>query len=122
MTLTKVLVAEDDAASRRLVVKCIERLGYIAVQASNGRRALSMLMDNPDIRLLITDIMMPEMDGRELVGILRGNEQFVRLPVIMISAVAELPDLEGILKLGAVRFVQKPIDTSGLRDLLKTLL
>ncbi|MBU1247772.1 MAG: response regulator, partial [Proteobacteria bacterium] len=67
---------------------------------------------------LITDIMMPEMDGRQLIQTLRGDTQFQQLPIIIMSAVVGVRDISGLLKLGASRFLSKPLDKDELIESL----
>ena len=120
--MKKVLVAEDDEFSREIIVHIVKDLGLIAIQCSNGKTALEILFDNPDINLLISDIMMPELDGMMLIKILRGKEKFVNLPIIIISGVAALNELEHILELGPSTFLDKPLNSSELKRNIKELL
>lgn len=120
--MAKILVADDDLGSRLVLAKCVESDGHVAIHCSNGRRALDVLVDNPDIALLITDVMMPEMDGRELVQILRGNAHFAPLPIILISAVVGMAELQDLLDLGVSHFMAKPIDSSVLRRYVSEML
>jgi CheY-like chemotaxis protein len=122
MASTKILIAEDDPTTRCLLVDIIEEMGMTAIGCSNGRRALETLYDNPDVALLITDVMMPEMDGRLLVQIVRGNKQFDTLQIIMISAVAGTRDLENVLSLGHVSFLAKPLSVVQVQAKIKELL
>mgnify|MGYP000962565346 CR=1 FL=1 len=122
MASMKILIAEDDPTTRCLLVDIIEEMGMAAVGCSNGRRALETLYDNPDVALLITDVMMPEMDGRLLVQIIRGNKQFDTLQIIMISAVAGTRDLENVLSLGQVSFLAKPLSVVQVQAKIKELL
>ena len=122
MASMKILLAEDDPATRCVLVDIIEEMGMAAVGCSNGRRALETLYDNPDVALLITDVMMPEMDGRLLVQIIRGNKQFDTLQIIMISAVAGTRDLENVLSLGQVSFLAKPLSVVQVQAKIKELL
>ncbi len=120
-TMKKVLVAEDDELSREIIVKIVESLGMVAIQSSNGKIALRVLLDNPDVCLLISDIMMPELDGMMLIKILRGKENFADLPIIIISGVAALNEINHILELGPSIFLDKPLNPSELERHIKTL-
>ncbi|MDP8214868.1 MAG: response regulator [Candidatus Euphemobacter frigidus] len=120
--MRKVLVAEDDEVSREIIVHIVEDLGLTAIQSSNGKIALEILFDNPDINLLISDIMMPELDGMMLIKIIRGKEKFANLPIIIISGVAALNELEHILELGPSTFLDKPLNSSELKRNIKELL
>jgi CheY-like chemotaxis protein len=111
----KILVAEDDEISRDIIVRLVESLGLIAVQSANGKTALAILLDNPDIRLLICDVMMPELDGIMLIKILRGKQNFANLPIIIISGVAVINEINHLMELGPTVFLDKPLDTSKLK-------
>ena len=120
--MKKILIVEDDEVSRSLLVDIIHSLDLISFQSSNGRIALEILYDNPDIDLLISDMMMPEMDGMMLIKILRGNEKFSDLPIIIISGVAVLNEINHILELGPSIFLDKPLNISELEKHIKKLL
>jgi len=120
--MKKVLVAEDDEVSRQVIVNIVESLGLTTIQSSNGKIALEILLDNPDIALLISDIMMPELDGMMLIKILRGRSTFAELPIIIISGVAVINEIHSILELGPSIFLDKPIDRSELKKNIEELL
>ncbi len=113
--MKKILVAEDDEISRDIIVKLVESMGCITVQSANGKTALSILLDNPDISLLICDVMMPELDGIMLIKILRGKQNFENLPIIIISGVAVINEINHLMELGPTVFLDKPLDTSKLK-------
>ncbi|MFH1038268.1 MAG: response regulator [PVC group bacterium] len=119
--MKKVLVAEDDELSREIIANIVESMGLIAIQSSNGKTALRVLLDNPDISLLISDIMMPELDGMMLIKILRGKENFADLPIIIISGVAALNEINHLLELGPSIFLDKPLNLSELEQNIKKL-
>jgi CheY-like chemotaxis protein len=80
-----VLVVEDDAATREVVRRALERDGWIVSEAENGRRGLeSLARTAPD--LVVLDLMMPEMDGFEFVSELRKTETGRRIPVVVVTA------------------------------------
>jgi len=118
----KILVAEDDEISREIIVKLVEAMGHIAIQCSNGKIALEILIDNPDVRLLICDVMMPELDGMMLIKILRGKKNYEEFPIIIISGVAVLNDINHLLELGPAIFLDKPLDTGKLKRKIAEML
>jgi len=120
--MKKILIAEDDKLSRQLLAESLERSGYTAIQCSNGRRAWETLSDNHDIVLLVTDMAMPDMDGRQLVQAIRGNQKFASLPVILISGVVGLSDVASLLELGSTRFLPKPVTLNDLEDCVASFL
>jgi CheY-like chemotaxis protein len=120
--MKKVLIAEDDELSREIIVDIVESMGLSSIQSSNGALTLKILYDNPDISLLISDIMMPELDGMMLIKILRGNNKFAKLPIIIISGVAAINEINHILELGLSVFLDKPVDTSKLKRHIEDML
>lgn len=114
----KVLVIDDDPLARKIVASVVEKMGHIAIQSSNGRHAWETLWDNSDISLLVTDMMMPDMDGRELMHIVRGNQAFLELPVIILSGVVDEGEVEDLLNLGHCVFCRKPVKADTLKQLI----
>ena len=114
----KILVIDDDPLARKIVSSVVEKMGHISIQSSNGRHAWETLWDNSDIGLLVTDMMMPDMDGRELMHIVRGNQAFLELPVIILSGVVDEEEVEDLLKLGHCVFCRKPVKAEILRKLI----
>lgn len=120
--MNKILVADDDEFSREIIVNRVESMGFIAIQSSNGKTALAILLDNPDIRLLICDVMMPELDGLMLIKILRGKKNFETLPIIIISGVAPLNEINHLLELGPTVFLEKPLEIAKLKRKISEML
>jgi two-component system, chemotaxis family, chemotaxis protein CheY len=120
--MKKILIAEDDDVSREIIVDIVESMGLASIQSSNGALTLKILYDNPDISLLISDIMMPELDGMMLIKILRGNNKFAKLPIIIISGVAAINEINHILELGLSVFLDKPLEISELKRHIEDML
>lgn len=114
--MAKILIAEDDKISQKLAVKIVEELGHIAFVSPNGKHAYEALMACNDFDMLLTDIMMPEMDGQQLIKTLRGNQKFAEFPIIIMSAVVGIGEISNLLKLGASLFLAKPLDRAELQD------
>ena len=102
-----ILVAEDDKNLRRLMAAYLEQSGYEVYHAEDGEAALSIL-DSTHIDLIISDIMMPNMDGYELVEELR-NARFT-LPVLMVTAKETFEDKKKGFLVGTDDYMVKPID------------
>jgi DNA-binding response OmpR family regulator len=102
-----VLVADDDAWILRMVATVLEKRGYVVITATDGEEALSRaLVTPPD--LLITDVMMPRMDGWALVKALRSRPEHATLPVIFLTALSSDDDRIRGFRLGADDYVPKP--------------
>lgn len=122
MTLSKILIVEDDKIASKLMQKCLESMNLVSFVCSNGRRAWETLMDNHDISLVLTDIAMPDMDGRELIQGMKEDAKLKNIPIIAVSGVIGPNQISSIISLGADRFLPKPIDISVLKEYVTLLL
>ncbi len=120
--MAKILIAEDDRISQKLAVKIVEELGHTAYVSPHGKHAYETLTACNDFDLLLTDIMMPEMDGQQLIQTLRGDQQFKDLPIVIMSAVVGMNDISKLLKLGATLFLAKPLDRKELQGYISRCL
>ncbi len=109
-----ILVVEDVANIREFLAVTLRFKGYPVVTAANGTEALEHIA-NEVPALIITDILMPKMDGYALVYNLRTNPKTSKIPIIFLSATYVTPeDKEFAMSLGAARFLEKPVDTEEL--------
>lgn len=112
-----ILVVEDEPDLQRLLKLFLERSGYSVTTADNGLIALEKLSHTvPD--LVITDIMMPEMNGIELIREMKKNEDWAEIPVVVTSAMIAEPEIT----LLSDKFLNKPVAISTLRQTLSTML
>jgi len=119
--MVTVLVADDDAVSRRILSHIISRMGHIVVSAQNGREALERLEDSsPD--LLILDLAMPEVDGLTALKLARSDERYRTLPIIMLTASGLDRDARAARAEGVNEFLTKPFRSQELVDMLERLL
>ncbi|MEZ4400336.1 MAG: response regulator [Kofleriaceae bacterium] len=102
-----VLVADDDAWILRMVATVLEKRGYQVMTATDGEEALTLALGTPP-DLLITDVMMPRMDGWALVKALRARPELATLPVIFLTALSSDEDRIRGFRLGADDYVPKP--------------
>ena len=104
--MKKVLVLEDEASIRSFIVINLQRAGYEVVEAECGEEALQKLQDNPDTRLCLLDIMLPDIDGFEVCRRIRMSNS--RIGIIMLTARAQEMDKVTGLMTGADDYVTKP--------------
>lgn len=120
--MAKIIVVEDEALLRTALARYLQKKGHEVRMASNGKEALTALRDDP-ADLVITDINMPDMDGIELINVLRRGAGGP--PVIAMSG-GGLMQKEMLLhlagKLGAVVTVEKPFDLTEIHDTIEELL
>src|SRR5437899_394079 len=103
------LVVDDDEMNRDMLSRRLERQGYNIVIASNGHEALEKVRQQP-LDLVLLDVMMPEMDGLEVLTILRETYSVIDLPVIIVTARDQSGDVVAALQLGANDYVTKPLN------------
>ncbi len=90
--------------------------------AENGRDGLQMLRDNPNVDLVLMDIMMPEMDGYETTRAIRQMPDFKQLPIVALTAKAMKGDREKSIASGASDYITKPVDVDQLLSLMRVWL
>jgi len=113
--MVKILIAEDDALSQKFVSTVLDRMGHCAFVSPNGRHAWETLCAENRFDMLITDIMMPGMDGTTLIRTVRADQRFTTLPIIM-SAFIGVSEIAGLLEIGATWFMAKPVERNILED------
>ncbi len=118
----KVLVVDDDVRNIFSLSSVLVRYQMEVLSAENGRAALEALVHNPDVDIVLMDIMMPEMDGYETMRQIRQMKQFDYLPIIALTAKAMKGDREKCIEAGAYDYVSKPVDTDYLLSLLRVWL
>jgi PAS domain S-box-containing protein len=105
----RLLVVDDDETNRDILRRQLERHGYQVETVSNGRDALRRLTER-EFDLVLLDIVMPEMDGFEVLSLMKSDPGLRTLPVIMISALDEMGSVSRCIEMGADDFVSKPFD------------
>jgi two-component system chemotaxis sensor kinase CheA len=118
----RVLLVDDDVRNVFALSSALESYGMHVSFAENGAEGLELLERETRFDLVLTDIMMPEMDGYETIRRLRAMPGFDRLPVIALTAKAMREDREKCLEVGASDYVAKPVDPAQLASLMKVWL
>ena len=118
----KVLVVDDDARNIFALTTVLENHDMEVVSATNGRQAIDLIRETPDLSVVLMDIMMPEMDGYETMRQIRKNPTFRTLPILALTAKAMKGDREKCLQAGASDYIAKPVNTDQLLSLLRVWL
>ncbi len=105
MAEQKILVVDDEERMRKLVRDFLVREGYTVIEAGDGEQALNMYDTNPDLSLVILDVMMPKMDGFEVARYIRKQSN---LPIIMLTAKADEADELNGFEIGVDEYIAKP--------------
>ena len=119
---TKIMVADDDRVVRRIVSVKLSGLGCEVSEAEDGQEALDQLGDEPLPDLLITDSLMPRVNGMQLVRNVRDSERLAKLPVIMLTARQGEQDIIEGLEAGLDDYVVKPFSPDELAARVRTVL
>ncbi|MBK4732402.1 response regulator [Oxynema sp. CENA135] len=115
----KVLIVDDDVRNVFALTSMLEQYRMEVVYAENGRDAIELLQSTPDIKIVLMDIMMPEMDGYQTMEAIRKIPEFQFLPTIALTAKAMKGDREKCIAAGASDYIAKPVDTEELLALLR---
>ena len=119
-----VLIVDDSAAIRKILQRVLAQtnlpLGKV-LEAADGREALDALKQHV-FGLILSDINMPNMDGLQLLGELKANEQWKHVPVLMISDEASRTKVMEAVQLGARGFVRKPFTADQIKEKLIAIL
>jgi CheY-like chemotaxis protein len=122
LTNRKILIVDDDLRNIFALTSFLESYQMQVLFAENGRDGIERLQTNPDINIVLMDIMMPEMDGYETTRAIRQQQQFRSLPIIALTAKAMPGDKEKCIEAGASDYITKPVDTDQLLSLLRVWL
>lgn len=114
-----ILLAEDEIALRKLIKLNLEKRGFSVYECGNGQEALTLL-ENKDTDLIITDIMMPVIDGNALTQTVKSKN--ADLPVIMLTALSTIDDKKKSFEGGADDYLTKPVDYDELELRIRALL
>jgi len=121
MSSPRILVADDEPALLRLLEFVLGRRGFIIQGVTNGNAAIEVLKaESPE--LVILDVMMPGLDGYEVLTFIRETPRLEGLPVVMLTARAQLDDIQRGLTLGADAYLAKPFDPEELLSVVESLL
>ncbi|HWR98451.1 MAG TPA: response regulator [Candidatus Methanoperedens sp.] len=121
MAPRKILLVDDDVTLRELLADALEREGFAILQAGNGEEGVAAaLTGKPD--LVISDIVMPEMDGWQLCQTLRTLPSTKAVPFLFLSSLAEAPQKVTALRLGADDYLTKPFHLATILDKVRGLI
>ncbi|HEY0666782.1 MAG TPA: response regulator, partial [Sphingobacteriaceae bacterium] len=117
-----VLIADDDVRNIFSLTKALEQHKMKVVSAIDGKEALTQLEENPNVNIVLMDMMMPELDGYDTIARIRKNPKFKNLPILAVTAKAMMGDREKCISAGASDYISKPVDIDQLISLLRVWL
>lgn len=115
----QVLVADDDPAILRLVKIIVEKEGYTVISARDGKEAYKLLQSGEQFAAAIFDVIMPYIQGTELVRYMQSEKRLMKIPVIMMTAEQNSRLSSESFSAGAVAFLPKPFTSSQLQTMLR---
>ena len=120
---TRILLAEDNPANQKILIRLLEKHGYIVAVVSNGRQALAAL-EQEQFDLALMDVQMPEIDGLAVVTMLRQREQQTgtHMPIIAMTAHAMDGDRERCMQAGTDSYISKPFRVAELFAAIEQLI
>ncbi|RLJ32390.1 signal transduction histidine kinase [Chryseobacterium sp. 7] len=118
----KVLITDDDVRNIFSLTKALEKYKVEVIVAMDGKHALEQIHHNPDIDVILMDMMMPEMDGYETIKQIRKMPPFKKLPIIAVTAKSMIGEREKCITAGASDYISKPVDIDQLLSLLRVWL
>jgi len=118
----RILIADDDPVMRHLLTSIVRKEGYDTVVVDDGREAYRILQSDADFRAGIFDMMMPHLEGLDIIRYMRTEKRLQRIPVMMISAERDLQLMAKSFVAGATVFLTKPFNTTQFQSTLRVLL
>jgi CheY-like chemotaxis protein len=115
----RALIVDDDARNIFAMSSILERNHMQVMSAESGREAVEMLERQPEVDLILMDIMMPDMDGYETIRAIREIPRFKSLPIIAVTAKAMKGDREKCIEAGASDYITKPVDQEQLLSMMR---
>lgn len=117
----RALIVDDSRATRSVIKKILTEVGFEVFEAAHGVEALQRLKDlgRPDV--LLVDWNMPEMNGYDLVCAVRGDHQYDKVPLMMVTSETEMSQMARALQAGANEYVMKPFTKEAIADKLALL-
>jgi CheY-like chemotaxis protein len=117
-----ILIVEDNPISLRTVEMILQSHGLETVSAKSGRQAVDALQGRSDVQLILSDLMMPDMDGYELLETLAKNEAWKVIPVIVMTSLSDAETVRKVVSLGCKSYVVKPVREDALLPKVKQLM
>ncbi|HEV7332807.1 MAG TPA: response regulator [Flavisolibacter sp.] len=118
MDTTNILLIDDDSRNIFALSAVLRAKGYNVITATSAKEGIAILKKDKGIKVVLLDMMMPEMDGYEALKLMKGDEELRHFPVFAVTAQAMVGDRERCLQAGADEYLSKPIDVDQLLQLL----
>lgn len=114
-----ILIIDDDERNTFALSAILKTKGYSCITAFEARQGIDLLLKNDHIKIVLLDMMMPEIDGYEALEKIRHHDKIKTIPVVAVTAQAMTGDREKCLNAGASDYISKPVDIDELLTILK---
>jgi DNA-binding response OmpR family regulator len=118
----RILVADDDPMIRHLVASVVRKEGYVVTEVKDGREAYRILQADANFKAAIFDMMMPHLQGLDIIRYMRTEKRLMRIPVMMITSEKDLKLMVDSFSAGATIFLAKPFSAERLQMTVRMLL
>lgn len=118
----KVLIIDDDPRNIFALAATLKAKGFQCISTLSAREGIELLKRDEGIKIVLLDMMLPDMDGYEALGVIRANPLLTKKPVIAVTAQAMLGDKEKCIEAGANDYIAKPIDVDKLLSVMNAYL
>lgn len=118
----RILVADDDPVIRHLVTTIVRKEGYVPVVVNDGREAIRLLQTDANFKAAIFDMVMPHIEGIEIIRHMRTEKRLMRIPAMMITSEQDLKLMTNSFEAGATVFLPKPFKAAQLQTMLRVLI
>lgn len=114
----RALVVDDSRSMRSIITKQLKELGFEVFDAANGQEAMAKLHNTKGINLVLLDWNMPEMDGLEVLSLIRSEQEYKDVRIMMVTTESEMSQVAIALEAGASEYLMKPFDREALLEKL----
>lgn len=114
----KVLIIDDDPRNIFAMAATLKAKGFQCLSSPSAAEGIELMKQDKDIKVVLLDMMMPEMDGYEALGVIRSDKELAGLTVVAVTAQAMVGDREKCLAAGADSYVSKPVDVDRLLKII----
>lgn len=109
-----ILIIDDDQRNIFALKAVLKANGFLCVSATSAKEGFSCIAENPSVKLVLMDMMMPELDGYEAIAFMKRSAEMQHLPVLAVTAQAMVGDRERCLLAGASAYLSKPVNVDDL--------
>lgn len=114
----KILIIDDDPRNIFALAATLKARGFVCLSSASAPEGIELMKQDKDIKVVLLDMMMPDMDGYEALAVIRSDAELNALTVVSVTAQAMVGDREKCLEAGADAYVSKPVDVDKLLEIV----